>query len=104
LARCWSRPAPASYRLLALGPGGDDALAIRADDDGSARLVRARPGGADELLQLLRAEDQARVQVVTWIRGGVALEGLLAVPPAAGPHPLGNALAGGGTPQDQRLR
>ena len=42
-ARWWSRPASASYRLLALGPGGGDALAIRADDDGSARLVRARP-------------------------------------------------------------
>lgn len=65
-ARWWSRPSSASYRLLALGPGGGDALAIRADDDGSARLVRARPGGADEPLQLLRAADQARVQVVTW--------------------------------------
>ena len=39
----WSiRPDSSSYRLLALGPGGDDALAIRADGDGSARLVRAR--------------------------------------------------------------
>ena len=84
-ARWWSRPASASYRLLALGPGGGDALAIRADDDGSARLVRARPGGADEPLQLLRAGDQARVQVVTWTDEGVALEGLLALPRAAGP-------------------
>jgi dipeptidyl aminopeptidase/acylaminoacyl peptidase len=94
-ARWWSRPASASYRLLALGPGGDDALAIRADDDGSARLVRARPGGADELLQPLRPADQARVQVVTWTHGGVTLEGLLAVPPGAGPHPLLVLLHGG---------
>jgi dipeptidyl aminopeptidase/acylaminoacyl peptidase len=100
-ARWWSRPASASYRLLALGPDGGDALAIRADDDGSARLVRARPGGADEPLQLLRAADQARVQVVTWTHEGVALEGLLALPraagppPAAGPHPLLVFLHGG---------
>jgi hypothetical protein len=100
-ARWWSRPASASYRLLALGPGGGDALAIRADDDGSARLVRARPGGADVPLQLLRAADQARVQMVTWTHEGVALEGLLALPraagprPAAGPHPLLVFLHGG---------
>ena len=100
-ARWWSRPSSASYRLLALGPGGGDALAIRADDDGSARLVRARPGGADEPLQLLRPADQAKVQVVRWTHEGVALEGLLALPraagprPAAGPHPLLVFLHGG---------
>jgi dipeptidyl aminopeptidase/acylaminoacyl peptidase len=94
-ARWWSRPASASYRLLALGPGGDDAVAIRSDDDGSARLVRARPGGDDEPLQLLRAADQASVRVISWNHGDVALEGLLALPPAAGPHPLLVFLHGG---------
>ena len=100
-ARWWSRPSSASYRLLALGPGGGDALAIRADDDGSARLVRARPGGADEPLQLLRPADQAKVQVLRWTHEDVALEGLLALPraagprPAAGPHPLLVFLHGG---------
>ena len=94
-ARWWSRPAFASYRLLALGRGAGDALAVRADSDGSARLVRARPGGADEPLYLLRGADQARVQVVTWSHDGVALEGLLALPPAAGPHPLLVFLHGG---------
>jgi hypothetical protein len=56
-ARWWSRPAAASYQLLALGPGADDALAVRSGDDGSTRLVRARPGGADELLQPGRGAD-----------------------------------------------
>jgi hypothetical protein len=42
-ARWWSRPAAASYQLLALGPGADDALAVQSGDDGSARLVRAGP-------------------------------------------------------------
>ena len=94
-ARWWSRPASSSYRLLALGPGGDDAVAIRADGDGSARLVRARPDGADQPLQLLRAADQAGVQVITWTHERAALEGLLALPPAAGPHPLLVFLHGG---------
>ena len=94
-ARWWSRPPSSSYRLLALGPGGDDALAIRAGRDGSARLVRARPGGADQSLQLLRAVDQAGVQVITWTHERAALEGLLAVPPAAGPRPLLVFLHGG---------
>jgi dipeptidyl aminopeptidase/acylaminoacyl peptidase len=94
-ARWWSRPASASYRLLALGPGGDDALAIRADGDGSARLVRARPDGDDEPLQLLRAADQASVRVISWSHGDVALEGLLALPPTPRPHPLLVFLHGG---------
>jgi dipeptidyl aminopeptidase/acylaminoacyl peptidase len=94
-ARWWSRPDSSSYRLLALGSGGDDALAIRADGDGSARLVRARPGGADQPLQLLRAADQAGVQVITWVHERAALEGLLALPSAAGPHPLLVFLHGG---------
>ena len=91
----WSRPASASYRLLALGRGADDALAIRADSDGSARLVRARPGGSDEPLHMLRAADHSPVQVVTWTNDGATLEGLLALPPAAGPHPLLVFLHGG---------
>jgi hypothetical protein len=56
-ARWWSRPAAASYQLLALGPGADDALAVQSGDDGSARLVRARPGGADELLRPVPGAD-----------------------------------------------
>jgi dipeptidyl aminopeptidase/acylaminoacyl peptidase len=94
-ARWWSRPAAASYQLLALGPGAEDAMAIRSGDDGSAWLVRTRPGGADELLKPVRGADQAQVQVVTWTHDGVALEGLLALPPAAGPHPLLVFLHGG---------
>jgi dipeptidyl aminopeptidase/acylaminoacyl peptidase len=94
-ARWWSRPASASYRLLALGPGGDDAVAIRSDDDGSVRLVRARPGGDDEPLRLLRAADRASVRVIAWTHGDAALEGLLALPAAAGPHPLLVFLHGG---------
>lgn len=53
--RWWSRPGSASYRLLALGPRGDDAIAIRSDGDGSACLVRALPDGRDQRLQVLRA-------------------------------------------------
>ena len=76
-------------------PGADDALAIRADSDGSASLVRARPGGSDEPLHMLRAADHSPVQVVTWTHDGATLEGLLALPPAAGPHPLLVLLHGG---------
>ena len=43
-ARWWSRPASASYRLLALGRGAGDALAVRADSDGSG-AARPRPAG-----------------------------------------------------------
>jgi dipeptidyl aminopeptidase/acylaminoacyl peptidase len=93
--RWWSRPASASYRLLALGPGGADAVAIRSDDDGSAWLVRARPGGDDEPLYVLRAADRISVRVIGWTHGDVVLEGLLALPPAAGPHPLLVFLHGG---------
>jgi dipeptidyl aminopeptidase/acylaminoacyl peptidase len=91
----WSRPASASYRLLALGPGASDAIAIRADADGSAWLVQARPGGADRELGKLRAADKARPQIVRWNHDGVALEGLLALPPGPGPHPLLVFLHGG---------
>lgn len=93
--RWWSRPASASYRLLALAPGGQDGLAVRCDHDGSAWLVRAVRGGADQCLQLLRRADQIPVRVVTWTHDGITLEGLLAVPPGAGPHPLLVMLHGG---------
>jgi len=93
--RWWSRPASASYRLLALAPGGQDALAVCCDHDGSAWLVSAVPGGADQRLQLLRRADQVPVRVVTWIHDGITLEGLLAVPPGTGPHPLLVILHGG---------
>jgi dipeptidyl aminopeptidase/acylaminoacyl peptidase len=93
--RWWSRPVSASYRLLALAPGGQDALAVRCDHDGSAWLVRAVRGGADQRLQLLRRADQVPVRVVTWMHDGITLEGLLAVPPGAGPHPLLVMLHGG---------
>lgn len=93
--RWWSRPASASYRLLALAPGGQDALAVRCDHDGSAWLVRAVPGGADQRLQLLRRADQIPVRVVTWMHDEITLEGLLAVPPGAGPHQLLVLLHGG---------
>jgi hypothetical protein len=74
--RWWSRPAAASYRLLALAPGGEDAVAVRCDHDGSAWLVRAVPGGTDHRLQLLRPADQSEVRVVGWDHDGIALEGL----------------------------
>jgi dipeptidyl aminopeptidase/acylaminoacyl peptidase len=93
--RWWSRPASASYQLLALAPGGQDALAVRCDHDGTAWLVRAVPGGADQRLQLLRRADQVPVRVVTWMHDGITLEGLLAVPPGTGPHPLLVVLHGG---------
>ena len=60
MTRWWSHPAPASYRLLALAPGGQDALAVRCDHDGSAWLVRARRGDADHRLQMLRPADAVR--------------------------------------------
>jgi dipeptidyl aminopeptidase/acylaminoacyl peptidase len=91
----WSRSASGSYRLLALGPGGNDALAILSSHDGSAWLVRALPGGADQRLQLLRAADEVTVSVVTWAHDGVTLEGLLALPAGAGPHPMFVFLHGG---------
>jgi dipeptidyl aminopeptidase/acylaminoacyl peptidase len=84
-----------SYRLLALGPGGNDAVAIFSSRDGSAWLVRARPGGADQRLQLLRPADEVTVSVVTWAADGVTLEGLLALPAGAGPHPMFVFLHGG---------
>jgi dipeptidyl aminopeptidase/acylaminoacyl peptidase len=37
---------------------------------------------------VLRAPDETRVEVFRWAHDGVPLEGLLARPPAAGPHPL----------------
>ena len=76
-------------------PGGQDALAVRCDHDGSAWLVRAVPGGADQRLQLLRRADQVSVRVVTWTHGQVTLEGLLAVPPGVGTHRLLVILHGG---------
>jgi dipeptidyl aminopeptidase/acylaminoacyl peptidase len=93
--RWWSRPASASYRLLALGPGARDAVAIRADCDGSAWLVRACPDGADDKLGRLRPADKTRPRIVGWEHDGVALEGLLALPPGPGPHPLLVFLHGG---------
>lgn len=93
--RWWSRPAAASYRLLALAPGGQDALAVRCEHDGSAWLVRARPADPDERLQMLRPADWAAVQVVTWAHDRLMLEGLLAIPAAPGPHPLIVLLHGG---------
>lgn len=91
----WSRPASASYRLLALGPRADDAVAIRADSAGSVWLVRARPGGTDQELCALRAADRSSPRVVSWTHAGVALEGLLALPSTVGPHPLLVLLHGG---------
>ena len=93
--RWWSRPSSASYRLLALGPRGEDAAAIRSGIDGAAWLVRARPDGADQPLQLLRPRDETTVSVVRWDNDGVALEGLLALPPGPGPHPMLVFLHGG---------
>ena len=94
-ARWWSRPSSASYRLLALGPRGEDAVAIRSGTDGAAWLVRAMPGGADQALQLLRPADEITVRVVRWAHDGIALEGLLALPAGPGPHPLLVFLHGG---------
>jgi dienelactone hydrolase len=44
---------------------------------------------------MLRAADQSPVQVVRWTHDGATLEGLLVLPPAAGPHPLLVFLHGG---------
>ena len=93
--RWWSRPSSASYRLLALGPGGDDAVAIRSGGDGAVWLVRARPDGADQALQLLRPGDGITVSVVRWVHDGAAFEGLLALPAGPGPHPVLVFLHGG---------
>ena len=94
--RWWSRPAASSYRLLALGSGGQDARAVRSDGDGSAWLVRAGPDGDDQCLERLRPPDEARVEVVSWVSPDrIALEGLLARPPGTGPHPLLVFLHGG---------
>jgi dipeptidyl aminopeptidase/acylaminoacyl peptidase len=93
--RWWSRPSSASYRLLAIGPGGEDAAAIRSGADGAAWLVRARPDGADQQLQCLRPGDETAVSVVRWAHDGIALEGLLALPPGPGPHPVLVFLHGG---------
>ena len=93
--RWWSRPSSASYRLLALGPGGEDAVAIRSDTDGAAWLVRALPDGADQALQLLRPADEITVSVIRWTHDGITFEGLLALPPGPGPHPTLVFLHGG---------
>ena len=93
--RWWSRPASASYRLLALAPGGQDALAVRCDHDGSAWLVRAMPGGADHRLHMLRPADPVPVSVVTWAHDRIALEGLLAAPGSIGRQRLLVLLHGG---------
>ena len=93
--RWWSRPASSSYRLLALAPGGQDALAVRSDHDGSAWLVRAVHGGADHRLQILRPADGVPVSVVTWSNDGITLEGLLAAAANAGPQRLLVLLHGG---------
>lgn len=93
--RWWSRPASSSYRLLALAPGGQDALAVRSDHDGSAWLVRAVHGGADHRLQILRPADKVPVSVVTWSNDGITLEGLLAAAAGAGPQRLLVLLHGG---------
>jgi dipeptidyl aminopeptidase/acylaminoacyl peptidase len=93
--RWWSRPSSVSYRLLAVGPGGADAAAIRSGADGAAWLVRARPDGADQQLQLLRPGDETTVSVVRWAHDGITLEGLLALPPGPGPHAMLVFLHGG---------
>jgi hypothetical protein len=84
MTRWWSHPASASYRLLALAPGGQDALAVCCDHDGSAWLVRAGRGDADHRLQMLRPADAVPVSVITWAHDGIALAGLLAAAPGAG--------------------
>jgi dipeptidyl aminopeptidase/acylaminoacyl peptidase len=93
--RWWSRPASSSYRLLALAPGGQDALAVRSDHDGSAWLVRAGRGGTDDGLQMLRPADAVPVSVITWAHDGIGLEGLLAAAPGAAPQRLLVLLHGG---------
>jgi dipeptidyl aminopeptidase/acylaminoacyl peptidase len=95
MTQWWSRPASASYRLLALAPGGRDALAVRCDHDGSAWLVCARRGGADDRLQMLRLADAVPVSVITWAHDGIGLEGLLAAAPGTGPQWLLVLLHGG---------
>jgi len=95
MTRWWSRPASASYRLLALAPGGRDALAVRCDHDGSAWLVCAGRGGADDRLQMLRPADAVPVSVITWAHDGIGLEGLLAAAPGTGPQRLLVLLHGG---------
>lgn len=74
---------------------GEDAAAIRSGGDGAAWLFRARPDGADQQLQCLRPGDAATVSVVRWAHDGIALEGLLALPPGPGPHPVLVFLHGG---------
>jgi dipeptidyl aminopeptidase/acylaminoacyl peptidase len=95
MTRWWSHPASASYRLLALAPGGQDVLAVRCDHDGSAWLVRARRGDADHRLQMLRPADAVPVSVITWAHDGIALEGLLAAAPGPGLQRLLVLLHGG---------
>jgi dipeptidyl aminopeptidase/acylaminoacyl peptidase len=93
--RWWSRPSSASYRLLALGPRAEDAVAIRSGADGAAWLVRVMPDGADQGLQLLRPADEITVSVVRWAHDAITPEGLLALPPGPGPHPMLVFLHGG---------
>lgn len=95
MTRWWSRPASASYRLLALVPGGQDALAVRCDHDGSAWLIRAKSGGTDHRLQILRPADAVPVSVLTWAHDGIELEGLLAAAPGTAPQRLLVLLHGG---------
>jgi dipeptidyl aminopeptidase/acylaminoacyl peptidase len=95
MTQWWSHPASASYRLLALAPGGQDALAVRCDHEGSAWLVRAGRGDADHRLQMLRPADAVPVSVITWAHDGIALEGLLVAAPGAGQQGLLVLLHGG---------
>ena len=62
---------------------------------GSAWLVRAGRGGADDRLQMLRPADAVPVSVITWAHDGIGLEGLLAAAPGAAPQRLLVLLHGG---------
>jgi dienelactone hydrolase len=96
----WLGPTDGVYSRVALAPGGTEAIALWESPSTPRRLYRVGPTGRSPLSEADEVDTQddadgVEVRLVRWRNGDVALEGALAIPPGAGPHPLVVDLHGG---------
>lgn len=97
----WLGPTDGDYTRVALAPGGKEAVALWESPSTPRGLYRVSttgrapitvPSGEANPPEGMRGID---FRLVRWQNGDVALEGVLAVPPGAGPHSLVIDLHGG---------